>query len=94
MASRSSWDEYFLSRKWRVLAEADGLREVGGVPVIFKAGHFEVGGEGVFQSPLSFNKGRRGVLLQEVADGADVPCSVIPIGEKILPRVRAAGALV
>lgn len=101
----TAWDEHFKNRRWRVLAEADGRVTCGtfGAPgalgenpvcAVFKKGHFEFEGDGVFQSPLSFNKGRRGVLLQEVADGADVPGSVIPVGEKALPRIKAAGALV
>lgn len=96
----TAWDEHFKNRKWRVLKEADGRvlcrAPEGDTPAyaVFKAGHFELEGNGVFQSPLSFNKGKSGVLLQEVRDGADVPFSVIPVGRKIFPRVRAAGALV
>lgn len=90
----SAFTDLFGGRTWRVLAEADGtVATPGGIRVEFRRGHFEVAPPGAYQSPLSANKGRRGVLLQETSGGRDVPGSRVPVGEKILPRVRAAGAL-
>lgn len=96
--STTVWKEHFGNgRKWRVLTEATGTvtaDPVRGVKVVYRRGHFKIEGPGVFQSPLSFNKGKGGVLLQEVRGGADVPGSCVPVGEKILPRVKAEGAFV
>lgn len=95
--SARTWDELFKGRTWRVLTEATGTvttDPVAGTRVIFRRGHFEIEGPGVFQSPLSANKGKRGVLLQETRDGEDVAGSRIPVGEKILPRARVAHALI
>ncbi len=90
----AAWDELFETRKWRVMKEVTGSREVApGVTVTFTAGRFAIDGPGAFQSPLSFNKGKGGVLLQEVASGKDVPGSLITIGTAMLNRVKAAGAL-
>lgn len=94
----SAWDELFGSRKWRVAREVTGVVSWPSpgdpINVYFKAGHFEIEGPGVFQSPLSSNKGKRGVLLREVADSQDVPGSYLWVGEKVVLRIREAGALV
>jgi hypothetical protein len=65
------WEEYFSARHWRVAAEYTGTSPGG---VEFRKGKFELPLGQVYDSPLSANRGRRGVLLQEVnADGNDIP---------------------
>jgi hypothetical protein len=81
-------------RKWRVFTEATGeVTTPEGVTVTFDKGHFEIARPGVFQSPISFNVGRRGVLLQEVLAGVDVHGSQAAVGEKVAVQARADGAL-
>src|SRR5215475_11997765 len=90
----AAWDELFGERQRRVAKEVTGLAEPApGVTVTFTAGRFAIDGPGAFQSPLSFNKGKSGILLQEVSGGKEVPVALIPIGASMMNRVRAAGAL-
>ena len=95
----TAWDEFFGSRAWRIAEEVNGVVEVSpaaGVSVSFSRGRFAVAGPGAFQSPFSPNKGRRGVLLQEV-DAAhrerDIPGSYVVVGDTLLSRARHSGAL-
>lgn len=66
------WDEYFGGgRHWRLATEYTGTSPGG---VEFRKGRFELPVGKVYESPLSANRGRRGVLLQEVnAQGKDIP---------------------
>lgn len=90
----ATFDDVFGKRRWRVLTELSGETSVNGSVVTFSKGHFTVGEGGCFQSPISPNKGKSGVALQEITpDGQDIPGSIIPVGERVLPRIRAAGAL-
>jgi hypothetical protein len=94
------WDEFFADRKWRVAEEltgdvhADGFHagEVvqPGIRVTFRKGCFEIEAPGAFQSILSTNQGRRGVVLQET-DGSgaqDIPGSRIALGYIALDKAR------
>ena len=88
------WDEYFGTRFWRVATEVSGTDESGGAKIVFDKGRFGIwphaGLTGVFQSPLSTNKGRRGVLLQEVdGEGRDIEGSVLPVGDRAFKRAQA-----
>lgn len=93
--------EWFGTRKWRVLTEADGTEtwyqngefpgpEGSGAPVtvVFTQGSFEISPPGSFMSPLG-SRGRSGVLLQEVGeDGKDVEGSVLPWGHAAVRKAR------
>lgn len=87
------WDEYFGTRKWRVASEVTGTdREES---VIFAKGKFEIDGDGVFHSPLSSARGRKGVLLQEVdpRTGDDIAGSRIAVGVVVFRKARREGAV-
>jgi hypothetical protein len=86
----SAREEYFAGdRAWRVLEEVTGVaEEPGGVTVTFARGQFTIV-NGVFQSPLSHNRGRRGVVLQEVTPGSEG--AIIAVGDAACARARAAG---
>lgn len=100
----ATWDDLFGSRKWRVATELDGevvaepgtsLNQGGeSVRAAFSKGKFELFG-GVFHSPLSSARGRKGVLLQEVnlQDGMDILGSRIAVGVVVFRRARAEGAI-
>ena len=86
MADR--WDEYFSDRRWRIAAEYTGTSPGG---VDFRKGRFELPVGQVYESPLSANRGRRGVLLQEVdADGRDItgPGHLEVFGDGAYKRAR------
>lgn len=100
----AAWDDYFAARKWRVATEANGTvaAEPGTelnpgtetVQVEFNRGKFEIRGGGVFHSPLSSARGRKGVLLQEVGpDGTDIEGSKIAVGVVVFRRARSEGAV-
>lgn len=60
--------EWFEGRRWRVMDEADGQREVPGSPGItatYRAGHFKIEGPGKFQTPLG-HSGKNGILVAEI----------------------------
>lgn len=94
------WEELFGGRKWRVAEEvtgvvhADGFHDgalmQGSIRVTFASGRFEIEPPGAYQSILSTNQGRRGVLLQETdASGAtDIPGSRIAVGYIALGKAR------
>lgn len=87
----SVWQQWFGTRRWRVAAEVTGTHGL----VTFDAGAFVIELPGYYESPLSRNRGLRGVLLQEVtADGEDIPGSAYPFGDKAVARARTEfGAL-
>jgi hypothetical protein len=88
------WTGLFADRKWRVLTELTGTTGRRGWAITFDRGKFEIDG-GVFHSPLSSARGRKGVLLQEVGlGGEDIPGSRIPVGEIVYRKARQAGAVV
>lgn len=92
MASQSNWEQYFDGRRWRLAAEKDG--EVP--PVTFTHGTFEIDRRdgGVFHSPVSTARGRKGYLLQELdGEGRDIDGSVIAVGEIVYRRALAEGAV-
>lgn len=98
MSTTDRWEELFGGgRKWRVAEEVTGThttRAVRGRPavtVVFNRGHFTVAAPGAFQSPLSTNLGRNGVLLVETsADGSlDLPGSRLAVGAPAVKRARA-----
>jgi len=101
----ATWDDYFATRKWRVATEVNGteVAEPGSrlnsdgdksVQVRFVKGVFEID-NGVFHSPFSSARGRRGVLLQEVgSDGEDIKDSRIAVGQVVLRRARQQSAIV
>lgn len=96
MSTTNKWAELFSGRKWRVLEEASGqvTRVASGgsaVTVTFWRGAFTVSPPGSFCSPLSTNKGRRGLVLQETdqAGSGDIPGSRIVVGEPAVKRARA-----
>lgn len=83
------WEEYFGGgRRWRVAAEYTGTSPGG---VVFRRGRFELPPNQAYESPLSANRGRRGVLLQEVdAEGHDIAGRghLAVFGEGALKRAR------
>lgn len=88
------WQDWFGTRKWRVLTEADGIGSVvdkktgDPISVRFREGRFAVDDPGSFVSPFG-SRGRKGVLLQEVgADGTDVRGSMFAFGESVVKRAR------
>lgn len=88
------WAGYFATRKWRVAQEVTGEGEDNDCLVTFKRGKFEIHGDGVFHSPLSSARGRRGILLQETdEDGGDIKGSRIAVGEIVMRRARQEGAV-
>lgn len=105
MSTLDRWEELFGGgRRWRVCEEltgrvaADGVlggKVVPGLAVIFDRGTFECPG-GAYQSVLSTNKARRGVVLQETnADGsADIPFSRVAVGVPAMQRAREQYAAV
>jgi hypothetical protein len=99
----AAWGDYFGTRKWRVAKELDGTAtaEPGTelnpgtepVRVEFSHGKFEIIG-GVFHSPLSSARGRKGILLQEVSvAGEDIEGSRVAVGVVVFRRARSEGAI-
>lgn len=86
----SNWDEYFGTRRWRVATEVTGTVE----RVAFTKGRFEISG-GVFHSPLSSARGRKGILLQEIdpESGKDIEDSQIAVGVVVFRRARKERAV-
>lgn len=91
----AKWDEYFAGRKWRVREEVTGIADAGhGITIEYDHGRFEIAPPGVFHSPLSTTRGRKGALLQELdGRGADIPGSCIAVGFTVLKQARDRGAL-
>lgn len=96
MSTTNRWEELFgAGRKWRVAEEVSGdvttpaRRGRPAVTVKFTRGLFAVAAPGAYQSPLSTNLGRNGVLLQETDDSgaSDIPGSRMAVGA---PAVRKA----
>lgn len=102
MSTTDRWEELFRGRKWRVAEEVTGTvtiprrRGQPEVIVTFNRGHFAVTAPGAFQSPLSTNKGRTGVLLVETdADGvADLPGTRMAVGAPAVKKARQEYAAV
>jgi len=91
MATTGAWDELFGGgRKWRVAEELTGVLTEAGYTVTFKRGWFELPVGAAYQSLLSTNLGRRGLVLQETdARGvSDVPGSRIAVGAGSVRRAR------
>lgn len=90
--SAGNWDKWFAGRKWRIAKEISGTTKVtrNNVTVKFRNGKFELAAPGVYVSPLSQNKARRGVLLQEVDVFSlqDIPGSLYPFGEPVVAEAR------
>lgn len=95
MSTTDRWEELFRGRKWRVAEEVSGevtIPKRRGQPEIvitFRRGNFTVAAPGAFQSPLSTNKGRAGVLLVETdsSGSVDYPGTRMAVGA---PAVRKA----
>jgi hypothetical protein len=106
VSTTGQWDELFGGgRKWRVAEEVSGTQLSRGdrdgavvrdIPVTFTRGRFELPEGAAYQSLLSTNRGRRGVLLVETSpDGSsDVPGSRIAVGEAALLKAREQYAAV
>lgn len=100
------WDEFFGTRKWRVAEELTGTVHADGfhagemvqpsIRVTFAKGCFEIEPPGAFQSILSTNQGRRGVVLQETDESGahDIPGSRIALGYIALDKARSKYAAV
>lgn len=92
MATKGTWEELFGGgRKWRVAEEVSGEVTEAGWTVRFDRGRFETPPGAAYQSLLSTNLGRRGVVLQETdaAGAVDVPGSRIAVGEAAVSRARS-----
>lgn len=95
MSTTDRWEELFRGRRWRVAEEVSGTvtipkrRGIPEVVITFSRGNFTVAAPGAFQSPLSTNKGRAGVLLVETDDSGsrDFPGTRMAVGA---PAVRKA----
>jgi hypothetical protein len=94
VSTTKKWDELFYERRWRVGEEYTGAVRDGGVTVTFDRGRFSIEG-GAYQSPLSTNRGRHGVLLIETdaggaADlaGPDGRKVKLAVGEPAVKRAR------
>jgi hypothetical protein len=107
VSTTGMWDTLFAGRKWRVAEEMTGTvsypvpgpdkrRRGEVVAVVFSRGEFELPPGTAYQSPLSTNLGRRGVLLQETdAEGAaDVLGSRLAVGRASVSRAREQYAAV
>jgi hypothetical protein len=95
VSSTGKWDEYFKGRHWRVAEELTGTVKIkvkGGayIPVTFNRGAFRVAAPGAFVSPLSTNKGRTGMVLQETdATGVtDIPGGRVAFGAPAVQKAR------
>jgi hypothetical protein len=105
VSTTGKWEELFGGgRRWRVCEEltgrvaADGFLDgklVPGLLVVFERGTFECPA-GAYQSVLSTNKAKRGVVLQETTpDGsADIPFSRVAVGAPAVQRARERYAAV
>lgn len=92
MAS-AAMEEYFGDRKWRVATEVTADVPQGEAVIHFKQGKFEIE-NGVFHSPCSSARGKKGILLQEVtSDGKDIDESRIAVGVVVLREARKMGAI-
>lgn len=91
----AKWDEYFTGRRWRVREEVSGTARLDqGITIVYDHGRFEISPPGVFHSPLSSTRGRKGALLQELdSAGTDIPGSCIAVGFTVLKQARDRGAL-
>jgi hypothetical protein len=69
-ARQAKWDEFFQSRKWRVVTEATGRLSQGEIVVTYDQGRFQISEPGKFRTPLG-HPGRSGYLLAEVVAGQD-----------------------
>ncbi len=88
-----SWDEFFVSRKWRLASEVTGEQQEGPASVRFLQGAFTVTG-GKFCAPGASTRGSKGLLLQEVAsDGTDIDGSRCAVGVVTYRKARQAGAV-
>jgi hypothetical protein len=85
-----NWEELFRNRSWRVAEELTGEIEDQGIKVTFKRGTFIIDAPGAFASPVSTNRGRAGIVLQEMTamDGQDIPGSRMAFGVKAVERAR------
>lgn len=97
MSTTDRWEELFGGgRKWRVAEEVTGTvtipkrRGTPEVVITFTRGYFAVAAPGAFQSPLSTNKGRAGVLLQETDDSGtlDYPGERMAVGVPAVKKAR------
>ena len=101
MSTTGNWGTLFGGRKWRVAEELtgrvtvralmnDGSKRRPTVTVEFRRGEFELPAGFAYQSPLSTNFARRGVVLQETdaAGALDVPGSRIAIGAVAVEQAR------
>lgn len=84
------WDQWFVTRKWRVATEVTGTGSGDGVPVHFDHGEFDIEPPGAFQSVMGPNLGRHGVLLQELdpATGHDIPGALVAFGHMVVDKAR------
>lgn len=94
MSTTGRWDELFDGRRWRVAEEYTGtVRKQGRrgeIVITFRRGYFEIDGA-AFQSPLSTNKGCKGVLLIETSEDGSLdkaPPVRITVGVAALARAR------
>lgn len=97
MSTTNRWEELFGGgRRWRVAEEVTGThvtrarRGVPAVTITFARGLFTVAAPGAYLSPLSTNRGRNGVLLQEtdVTGSADIPGSRLAVGAPAVSKAR------
>jgi hypothetical protein len=84
------WDQWFITRKWRVLTELSGTQEDDGIKVVFDHGSFDIDPPGAFQSVMGPNLGRHGVLLQEIdpATGKDIEGALVAFGHVVVEKAR------
>jgi hypothetical protein len=97
VSTTDRWEELFGGgRRWRVAEEVSGTvtiprrRGQPAVTITFTRGNFTVAAPGAYQSPLSTNKGRTGVLLVETDDAgaADYPGTRMAVGAPAVKRAR------
>jgi hypothetical protein len=84
------WDQWFITRKWRVATEVTGMQDQDGIAVSFDHGEFDINPPGAFQSVMGPNLGRHGVLLQELdpETGKDIPGALVAFGHIVVDKAR------
>jgi hypothetical protein len=84
------WDQWFVTRKWRVCTEVTGTQSLDGPAVSFDHGEFDIEAPGAFQSVMGPNLGRHGVLLQEIdpATGKDIDGARVAFGHMVVDKAR------
>jgi hypothetical protein len=88
-SNNKNWQLWFGTRRWRVVDVSGTLTEQG-CEVTFDHGSFTIAAPGAFQSVMSNNMGRTGVLVQEIdpVTGAVIDDALVAFGHSIIEQAR------